>query len=186
MSCCFIFRQWIRDLCRPVRGFMSDYWVWIATAAVFILYFFIGGFMYNYCVLFGRLQEEFHYNAALTGKITIDELSLVSTLLSISWKTGTRVLDNRPFLYSNIVSIWITARSKEHKKISHIQAILVHKKCSSIHQYWDIPVSRTSFSFKVTLTESLTLFLLDISCFLIRNLWFKQQQTEMTLNLRTR
>ncbi|XP_072015911.1 monocarboxylate transporter 2-like [Amphiura filiformis] len=67
MSCCYAFRQWIRDLCRPVRGFMSQHWLWMATLSVFILYFFIGGFMYNYCVLFVRLQEEFHYNAALTG-----------------------------------------------------------------------------------------------------------------------
>ena len=57
--------------------------------------------------------------------------------------TATRVLDNtRPFfLCSSIMSFWITlARSKEHK---YFQAILVHQKCSSIHQYWDIPVSGT-------------------------------------------
>ena len=63
--------------------------------------------------------------------------------------TGTRVLDNtRPFLCSSIVSFWITLACSKERKDHIFGQYWYTKKCSSIDQYWDIPVSGTwSFTF---------------------------------------
>ena len=58
-------------------------------------------------------------------------------------------------------------------QISHFQAIL-HQKCSSIHQYWDVPVSGTSsilfpFFKKVSFSESI--LFLKMESLSERTLW---------------
>ena len=59
--------------------------------------------------------------------------------------TGTQVLGNNtgPFLRSSIVSFWLVlTRSREHKYYIFGQYWYT-RNVSSIHHYWDIPVSGT-------------------------------------------
>ena len=107
------------------------------------------------CSIFGAIHEYTWNGVGTLSNGCLCDLKMGQSLMAIIKQerrekvyfkvlyTGTRVLDNtRPFLCSSTVNFWITlARSTGH--INHIWAILVHQKCYSIHQYWDVPVSGT-------------------------------------------